>query len=339
MKNVVSIIVFCALLPFCQRAQAVSEADYAANIHDQVLPFISAHLENFYFQSFDGKRIHYAFVRTPGSRGTIVLVPGRAESIIGFREIVYDLARTGYSIAIIDHRGQGQSQKLVADSSVGHVDHFQDYVKDFEAFVDQHVRTSLPAPYYLVGTSMGSAISTFYLLNHPNVFRKAALAVPMYKILTSWISNGIVSDILASLDWAGMATDFSPGQSAYDPNLAFEGNLFTHSRWRFEFDKALARFHPEIAIGGASVRWAEEALNAASVLRASATKLKTPVLMIQAGDDQIVANDAVTDFCKTAQNCQLLTMPGADHWIFMETDSIRNYVFGKILGFFATLDR
>lgn len=318
-------------------ASAVSEVGFAEAIHNKVLPFIKCHLVRSSFQSFDNKRIQFATLRTSNSRGTIFLSPGRTESIIGFSEVIYDLSQAGYSVAILDHRGQGESERLVPHSDVSFVNDFHDYARDFETFVERASRLALPQPYFLLGTSMGSTIATFYLIDHPNVFRQAVFAVPMYGIKTSWFPESIAGDVLAALDWAGRAADFAPSQSSYDAAQDFVGNVFTHSQSRFYLDVELTKANPQIATGGASVRWVEQSIAAASELQSKADKVLTPLLIIQAGNDQVVDNDAETAFCGRAKRCRLTAHLESNHWMLMEKDSIRNSVLVEALAFFENL--
>ena len=44
-------------------------------------------------------------------KGAIVLVSGRTESMLKYKEVAYDLFRNGWSVYIHDHRGQGLSDR------------------------------------------------------------------------------------------------------------------------------------------------------------------------------------------------------------------------------------
>ena len=61
-----------------------------------------------------------------------------------------------------------------------HVDHFSDYVRDLEAFMD---RVVLPRaknlPLCLYAHSMGGAVGSMMLQRHPKMFARAVLTAPM----------------------------------------------------------------------------------------------------------------------------------------------------------------
>ncbi len=69
----------------------------------------------------------------------IVVCPGRIESYVKYAELAYDLFHLGFDVLIIDHRGQGRSGRMLADTHRGHVVNFSDYVDDLAAFWQQEV--------------------------------------------------------------------------------------------------------------------------------------------------------------------------------------------------------
>ncbi|MGO8654096.1 alpha/beta fold hydrolase, partial [Rhizobium ruizarguesonis] len=74
---------------------------------------------------------------------------GYGESFFKYREIVYDLWQEGYQVYILDHRGQGFSERLIRPNKaqeldpravkrvhdLGYVENFDDFVDDLKTFV------------------------------------------------------------------------------------------------------------------------------------------------------------------------------------------------------------
>jgi hypothetical protein len=61
----------------------------------------------------DGVRLRYAVSPgLPGGRGTVCILPGRADFIERYFETIRDLQARGYAVAILDWRGQGGSDRL-----------------------------------------------------------------------------------------------------------------------------------------------------------------------------------------------------------------------------------
>jgi lysophospholipase len=317
-------------------ALAISETGFDAVFSRVVLPKVKSLLVRSTFDSFDGARISYALLKTPHARATVVVSPGRTESITGFTETIYDLYRRGYAVAIIDQRGQGHSQRFVPNSDVGYVEHFEDYERDFTIFVDEYVRPQMPGPYLLLADSMGAAIATSYLENDSSgMFSGAVLASPMYRIVTKPFPEPVAWALVYSLIGLGRGMDYAPTAHGFDYDQKFEDNHFTHSRARFYADISLVRADPQIAVGGPSVRWVKEAMRGTISIRGGAAHVKTPLLVLRAGRDTYVRTDAESGFCAQAPSCELVEYPEAYHCLLIETDRVRDDVFARLNSFFT----
>ena len=92
------------------------------------------------------------------SRGTVAIFTGRAEFIEKYYETVRDLLARGLSVAILDWRGQGGSERQLRNPRKGHIDDFSLYERDFVAFFAEVLELSSPRPWFGLGHSMGAAI-------------------------------------------------------------------------------------------------------------------------------------------------------------------------------------
>ena len=63
-------------------------------------------------------------------RGTVCVFPGRAEYIEKYFEVVGELRRRGFAVAVLDWRGQGGSSRLTRNPLKGHVNDFAEYEED-----------------------------------------------------------------------------------------------------------------------------------------------------------------------------------------------------------------
>ena len=72
-----------------------------------------------------------------GARGTVAILPGRAEFIEKYYETIRNLLDRGLSVAIFDWRGQGGSARQLKNPRKGHIDDFSLYERDFSAFVSE----------------------------------------------------------------------------------------------------------------------------------------------------------------------------------------------------------
>src|SRR5215831_11847947 len=88
-----------------------------------------------------GGRLRYACCNASGTpRGTILLLTGRGEFIEKYAtEIAGELLGRGFAVLALDWRGQGLSDRLLADRDKGHIDNFTTYMADLRLFIDQVV--------------------------------------------------------------------------------------------------------------------------------------------------------------------------------------------------------
>jgi alpha-beta hydrolase superfamily lysophospholipase len=138
------------------------------------------------FTSEDGVHIRYTrFGRVKGQQGAVVIAPGRTESSLKYLELAIDLIDQGFSpVYAIDHRGQGFSDRQLADAQKGYVRVFNDYVVDFSKFINL-VRADVLVDtdrLFLITHSMGGVIGLRYSLLNPDVFQKMVLFSPMMKL-------------------------------------------------------------------------------------------------------------------------------------------------------------
>ena len=94
-----------------------------------------------------------------GSKGTVLIFPGRTEYIEKYGGAAAALAQAGYSSLAIDWRGQGLSDRLLSDRLIGHVRRFSDYQRDVQTLMAAARALDLPKPYFLLAHSMGGCIA------------------------------------------------------------------------------------------------------------------------------------------------------------------------------------
>jgi lysophospholipase len=312
-------------------------------------------------------RINYAFFPASGTeRAAIVVVTGRTETYAKYAELIYDLTVVnrdlGYSLYLIDHRGQGFSERLLKhdpalDHDRGFVQSFDDYVADLKRFVDQVVRPSSHPAVLGLAHSLGGGIMTRYLQKHAGdgAFDGVILTSPMHGIADvdgeatgplGWAKEQASLVFLRSLVSTGQGWRYVPGGGPFDPSWGFfddpeVGNSVTHSLDRHAFVKAIYRTFPETQLGSATARWVVESHDATVRMqeRAQSAHVNLPVLVLQAAEEQIVSNPKQRVVCDHLPRCRLEVVPGSRHEPIIERDSVRNAYMNRIVAFFeAQLD-
>lgn len=234
--------------------------------------------------------LYYEFYEHQEPIGTIVISYGFTESCEKYHELIYYMYQAGYQVAILDHRGHGNSLREVEDPQLVHVDDFSLYVEDLHYFVEKEVLPGAKKlPLYLYAHSMGGCIGTLYLERYPEIFQKAVLNAPMYGI-----NNGGIPDFAAGLLCRGAAVVgkrkkrlFTMG--GFDPQEPFEGSG-CDSPARHNYYLKRRRENPAYQTSCASYGWAGEAMKAGkrAIALKNAANIRIPVLLFQAKRDTFV---------------------------------------------------
>ena len=308
------------------------------------------------FQGVDNIVIKYKIFRHPDEVGAIVISSGRTETYIKYKELIYNLGRSGYTVYIHDHRGQGFSDRMTEsnkpeDLQKGHVWDFGDYVTDLKTFYDLEISPNKHNKLYLLAHSMGGGIATLYIEKYQNDFKAAALSSPMHQpdtgILKGAACTGAdftttIRDFFVYL--FGWEPRYAVGQAHYK-KVAFTPNtpdIMTHDEKRFLEIQKLYDEHDEVKIGGITSHWLAASCDASEKLLENATSVKIPVLVLQAEKDIAVTAKGQNTFCDNLASAGVtmcesgkpIVIPGAYHEMFIESDDFRIPAITEILLFF-----
>ena len=336
MKNSISLLL--ALFMTAPSAFALPESLIKTSYQSVILPFIQTQGDRFSFQTKDGMELSAIRFKNPNSIGTIVVVNGLSETWAKYGEVFYDLYQKGYSIYSYDHRGQGLSPHLSHfNPEINYIHHFSDYIEDLNTFVETVVipNTHSNEKFFLLGHSMGGAISTAYLSEYKTPFLKAILSAPMLQINTKPYPEAIARTIVAAACTIGLGDRYAIGFKDYDVNAPFAGNIYTGSEDRFWMTSEVYRENPRAQMGGPSNRWIEQSITATHRIRKETGKIEIPFLLFQAENDQLVVAKGENTGCKNAGSlCTKIIEKGSQHEMLMEKDLIRNDVFDHLFQFF-----
>jgi lysophospholipase len=317
-------------------AFAIPQADYLRSFDSVIRPFYDSHGVTGEFTGAAGVKISYRKFEVPNEKGAIVFSPGRGESYLTYPELEYDLAQAGFSVYFIDHRSQGFSGRITQDSQVVTVESYDNYVADLDTFVTAVVRAVPHEHTYLLTNSMGGAIGALYLAKHPGVFERAVLSVPMFELNTRGFPEPIALQVSRLEVALGHGDQFAKlaGEKPYDFDHHSDCNSPDGHQVRRCKIEELVREFPESASGGSSYRWAYQSLNTLRGIRSGlGAQIEIPVLIFQAGRDQMVRPSGQNAFCSQSPRCLKLTFPSASHEILTERDEIREPAVRAIVEF------
>ena len=308
--------------------------EWLTHYHNNVVPFWQQ-VQSRQLTSFDGTRLHWCFYKVSDSAPLIVISPGRIEAAVKYQEVLWELAQAGISCAIIDHRGQGASQRLTANPHQGHVEHFSDFIADFEAFNSAVERVFNKAcKRWLVGHSMGGTIASLYLQKRTHNYDQLILSSPMFSINTAGIPVSFAKSIAAAGAWLNrrLMPDtpwYFFGMTDYKP-IEFSKNELTHSENRYRVFREVYQQQPEVQLGGPTFNWLHQALLACDKASAGSLSISSPVTLFQAGGDSVVTAKGQNRFVHN-NHAEKVVIAGAKHELLMESDRYRQPLINKML--------
>ncbi len=258
-------------------------------------------------------------------RGTVIVLSGRTEFIEKYFETVGDLRRRGFGVAIFDGRGQGGSARLLGNIRKGHVRDFADYVNDFETVMQEMVLPDCPPPYYVLAHSMGAAVALLSAARLRTQIERMVLTSPM--VALSRGSPELLARLTGFLMYFGLGETFVPGGGATIlQTRPFHGNPVTSDPNRYRRSVEVVDADPSIGIGAPTIGWLNAAMRASLNMTEPefSGAVPMPVLMVLAGADTIVSNQAAEVLSRRLKTTAHLRIPGARHEILMERDVFRD---------------
>ncbi len=294
------------------------------------------------FPGYDGAPLRFArWEPTRGPvRGTVCIFEGRGEYIEKYFEVVADLRRRGFAVAIHDWRGQGGSHRLLANPRKGHIRSFTEFDRDLSAFMERVVLPECPPPYFALAHSMGGNVLLRHSVTTDSWFQRIVLCAPMIELSAEKVRIPATAARLfvevASL--LGASTFYVPGGSDKAEETAeFAGNALTSDMERAARNRQVLEAAPQLGLGSATIGWLKAAYRSCAYLMAPefAKRVQVPLLLVSAGGDRIVSTSAIEEFAGRLKIGAHVTMPGSQHEILQETDSIRQHfwsVFDAYLG-------
>lgn len=274
----------------------------------------------------DGVTLRFARWLPPaGRKGTLCILQGRGEFIEKYFEVISDARERGFAVAALDWRGQGLSQRMLNDPRKGHVRDFSEYDADLDAFMKEVVLPECPPPLFALGHSMGGTVLLRAAHLGRQWFDRVVLTAPMVSLIGRM--NSPSARLTArTLRLLGMATSYVPsGTAGALDTKPFVGNPLSSDPVRYERTVSIIESEPALAIGSPTIGWVDAALRAMTSFDELnyAERLRQPILIVAAGQDQVVSTPLIGQFATRLRIGSHLVIHGARHEILMEADRFR----------------
>ncbi len=289
------------------------------------------------FVTPDGVSLRYAtFAKARGrSKGTVVILNGRNECIEKYFETTAELNRNGFGVATFDWRGQGGSDRLINDPFKGYVRDFEDYANDLEQFFTEIVLPDCKGPYFILAHSTGALIALLAAPSLLNRVQRMVFCAPLLELSEKAISPRTIRFISAILRYSGFGSRYMVGGSRPRETQPFIGNKLTSDPGRYRRNSALYEQHPLLGLGGPTVTWVNAACRAMEAVTDPEfqANIQIPILIIAAGNDQVVSTPAIESYVQGLRSGSLLTIDGAKHEIMQERDALREQFMAAFFAF------
>jgi len=311
------------------------DEDFARHYTHTILPALEAVREPLAVPLPDGAALSARVYATPAAKAVVCICHGYTEFADKYAEVCYNLMQAGYAVAICDHRGHGFSTREVEDRCKVHIDDYSVYVRDYDCFVQQVTRRFPALPRLLLCHSMGGCIGALYLEQHPRAFTAAVLSSPMLEINTGGIAPLAGWLYARKLVKKGLSKEYlDPNAADFDGIRRFEGSSCLH-QGRYDVWFTMRVEEPMYQTSNFTVGWALASLQAQSQAVLRAKKIRTQILLCQAGQDHLVLPRGQNRFAARAKDIQLKKFPTARHEIFNSPLPIRRDYWGTVLDFYS----
>ena len=276
----------------------------------------------------DGVALRYARWRATTRRvkGTVCLLQGRGEMVEKYFETIGELRQRGFTVAAFDWRGQGGSDRRLRNRMKGHVDSFDEYVRDLETFMQHVALPDCPPPHFALAHSTGALVCLMATRDGRARFTRLVLVSPLIGLGQVRPSQANVYRLAAVMTAIGFGETTVPGgQSRPIETVPFAGNWLTGDAQRYQRTIDIVTKLPQAAVGPPTFGWLYAACRAMS----EATEpdfgpaVRVPALVISGALDRLVSMAAAAGMAAALRAGGQVVIPGARHEIMMESDPVR----------------
>lgn len=277
----------------------------------------------------DGVRVRVAAWKG-GDKGTVLIFQGRTEFIEKYGPTIQNFLDRGYSVAAIDWRGHGLSDRMSDRPTLGHVDNFKDYQSDVAELLKFVEDQQLPSNFILLAHSMGGAIGLRAIQGGLKVSH-AIFSAPMWDIAVNNIGDRVVKLYANSIGQFMQRGRLVPSKQLRNASFTteYEGNNLTNNTEEYEIRAEQLAAHPNLEVGGPSIGWVSEALADTRKLRKKPLP-EIPTLCILGTGESIVSQRAIRDMMARWETGELIEFDGAQHELLIETPDVTARIWDKI---------
>jgi lysophospholipase len=290
------------------------------------------------FRNGDGAMLRYCTVQPAGrALGIAILAPGFSEHLEKYFETMRELLGMGLAVWALDWRGQGGSERYLAERERAHSLGFSNDVRDLDQFIRGIVRPAAGQVTILVSHSMGGNLSLRYLEEHPQGVSAAVFSAPALSFgpESGWRRVAMRSSIWVAAH-VGLSTSYLSGSADWTEAGDSPRGL-SHDAARGSVQRRWYASNPVLRIGGPTYGWMDALMTSYGLATRPErlAAITTPTLFGVPLADPVVNPGVSRATCAAIRHCRLVTFPDAWHELFMETDAIRGPWMAAVAQFVA----
>jgi lysophospholipase len=271
----------------------------------------------------DGVALRAALWNPDGDRGLALYLPGRTEFLEKSAVAATALAARGFAVATLDWRGQGLSERPLAEPMKGHVERFGDFERDLAALLAAPEIAALGPPRLALAHSMGGAIALGAAARGLLAPRALVLSAPLAGIAYAGAGRGIFRVMAKGARRLGLGHRWPPVMGAKVPYVfrAFEGNCLTCDPALYAWHGVAFREAPALALGLPTLGWMAAAEAAMARIAAMAPPQGPGLVLL--GTEERVVDPAAAALGAERLRYRLARIEGARHEPLIEAPGPR----------------
>ena len=311
--------------------ELINEKDYKKIMDERVEPFLEKIRTNGFFESFDGKKIHFEAYKNENAKAVVLIIHGFTESAEKFREVSYYFYNEGYSVYAIDLRDHGKSFRTSQRPGTVETDDFHKYAEDISCLVEKEIKAQNEGKkIFIYSHSLGSTAALLYMLKNPMAVKKAVLSSPMIcgNMGMPVIIAGTVAKVLSAIGGKKIS---APGRCKFDPELSFQNSDATSSE-RFSYYHEKRKADSLLQTNGPSFGWVKASIEARDEILSCADEINAELLVIKPQEDKQLLMEYTDKFIQKSK-AKTKEIKNSKHEIFMSENETLSTYFEEIFSF------
>ena len=283
----------------------------------------------------DGARLRACIWRARGEgRGLVLYLNGRTEFLEKCAPAAAELTNRGFTVASLDWRGQGLSQRLLASPLKGHVGQFADYHLDLQALMAAPEIAAVLGPRVVLAHSMGGAIGLGAIARGLLDPEAVILTAPMLGIdftLSRRVATRAILPIARTLGLLERWPPFAPKHSYVLDCVQRDkiaGNVLTGDRALFAWMGHALDAQPMLQLASPTMGWIDTTLAETGFL-ARQGPLPCPALCLLGTSEAVVSAQAIREAAPRL-GAELVEIPSGQHELLIEMPELRAQAWAAI---------